>query len=116
MIVMSCDDMNKFLYVCVTFASRMHKFSICDVIASAEKWFPVVASQDLEKFRFPGGNPRRGGSSDGNLSSTFNDGDKVRILEKKKKFDKGKQIFSKELYTIDKKEGYKILVKMSKEN
>ena len=44
----------------------------------------------------------------------FNDGDKVRILEKKEKFDKGKQKFSKELYTIDKKEGYKILVKDEK--
>ena len=40
----------------------------------------------------------------------FNSGDQVRILEKKEKFDKGKQKFSKELYTIDKKEGYKILV------
>jgi hypothetical protein len=40
----------------------------------------------------------------------FNSGDQVRILEKKEKFDKGKQRFSKELYTIDKKEGYKIIV------
>ena len=30
--------------------------------------------------------------------------------EKKEKFDKGKQKFSKEIYTINKKEGYKILV------
>ncbi len=44
-------------------------------------------------------------------SVPFNDGDKVRILEKKEKFDKGKQKFSKVIYTIDKKEGYKILVK-----
>ena len=44
----------------------------------------------------------------------FNSGDQVRILEKKEKFDKGKQKFSKELYTIDKKEGYKILVKDEK--
>jgi transposase InsO family protein len=43
-------------------------------------------------------------------SVPFNDGDKVRILEKKEKFDKGKQKFSKEIYTINKKEGYKILV------
>ena len=43
-------------------------------------------------------------------SVPFNDGDKVRILEKKEKFDKGKKKFSKELYTINKKEGYKILV------
>ena len=43
-------------------------------------------------------------------SVPFDDGDKVRILEKKEKFDKGKQKFSKEIYTIDKKEGYKILV------
>ena len=35
------------------------------------------------------------------------DGDKVRILEQKEKFDKGKQKFSKSIYTIDKKEGYK---------
>jgi hypothetical protein len=34
----------------------------------------------------------------------------VRILEKKEKFDKGKQRFSKEIYTMDKKEGYKIIV------
>ncbi len=30
-------------------------------------------------------------------------GDKVRILEKEEKFDKGKQKFSKELYTNDKR-------------
>ena len=47
-------------------------------------------------------------------SVPFNDGEKVRILEEKGKFDKGKQIFSKELYTIDKKEGYKLLVKDKK--
>ena len=40
-------------------------------------------------------------------SVPFKDGDKVRILEEKGKFDKGKQKFSIELYTIDKKEGYK---------
>jgi hypothetical protein len=40
----------------------------------------------------------------------FDTGDKVRILEQKEKFDKGKQKFSKEVYTIDKKEGYKIKV------
>ena len=40
----------------------------------------------------------------------FDDGDKVRILEQKEKFDKGKQKFSKEIYTVDKKEGYKIIV------
>ena len=40
----------------------------------------------------------------------FDTGDKVRILEQKEKFDKGKQKFSKEVYTIDKKEGYKIIV------
>ena len=47
-------------------------------------------------------------------SVPFHDGDKVRILEKKEKFDKGKQKFSKELYTIDKKEGYKLLIKDEK--
>jgi hypothetical protein len=51
----------------------------------------------------------------------FNTGDKVRILEKKEKIDKGKLIFSKELYTIDKKEGCKIKVnetskKLSQQN
>ncbi len=40
--------------------------------------------------------------------------DRVRILEKKEKIDKGKQNFSKELYTIDKKEGYKIITKDEK--
>ena len=40
----------------------------------------------------------------------FNDGDKERILEQKEKFDKGKLKFSKEIYTVDKKEGYKIIV------
>jgi len=34
----------------------------------------------------------------------FDTGDKVRILEEKGKFDKGKQKFSKSLYTIDKRE------------
>ena len=43
-------------------------------------------------------------------SVPFKDGEKVRILEEKGKFDKGKQKFSKEIYTIDKKEGYKIKV------
>ena len=43
-------------------------------------------------------------------SVPFDTGDKVRILEQKEKFDKGKQKFSKEIYTIDKKEGYKIKV------
>jgi hypothetical protein len=40
----------------------------------------------------------------------FDSGQKVRILEQKEKFDKGKQKFSKDIYTVDKKEGYKILV------
>ncbi len=57
MVMMSCDDMNKFLYVCADFVSRIHKFSICDVITSAEKWFLWLASQDLELFCFPGGTP-----------------------------------------------------------
>ncbi len=46
----------------------------------------------------------------------FNSGDQVRILEKKEKIDKGKQKFSKELYTIDKKEGYKLIIKDEKRN
>ncbi len=40
--------------------------------------------------------------------------DKVRILEKKENFDKGKQKFSKELYTIDKREGYELLIRDEK--
>jgi hypothetical protein len=44
----------------------------------------------------------------------FDEGQKVRVLEQKEKFDKGKQKFSKSIYTIDKKEGYKILVKDTK--
>jgi hypothetical protein len=47
-------------------------------------------------------------------SVPFKDGDKVRILEEKGKFDKGKQKFSKSLYTIDKKEGYKLILKDEK--
>ena len=43
-------------------------------------------------------------------SVPFESGQKVRILEQKEKFDKGKQKFSKDIYTVDKKEGYKILV------
>ena len=43
-------------------------------------------------------------------SVPFDSGQKVRILEQKEKFDKGKQKFSKDIYTVDKKEGYKILV------
>ena len=47
-------------------------------------------------------------------SVPFEDGQKVRILEQKEKFDKGKQKFSKSLYTIDKKEGYKLIIKDEK--
>jgi hypothetical protein len=43
-------------------------------------------------------------------SVPFDSGQKVRILEQKEKFDKGKQKFSQEVYTVDKKEGYKIIV------
>ena len=43
-------------------------------------------------------------------SVPFDTGDKVRILEQKEKFDKGKQKFSKDVHTVDKKEGYKIIV------
>ena len=49
-------------------------------------------------------------------SVPFNTKDEARILEKKEKCDKGKQKFSKEIYTIDKKDGYKLIVKMRKEN
>ena len=34
----------------------------------------------------------------------------MRILEDKGKFDKGKKTFSKEIYKVNKKQGYKILV------
>ena len=41
-------------------------------------------------------------------------GDEVRKLDEKEKFDQGKQKFSKEIYTIDKKDGYKLIVKDEK--
>ena len=47
-------------------------------------------------------------------SVPFKADDKVRILEDKGKFDKGNNKFSKEIYTIDKKEGYKIILKDKK--
>jgi len=43
-------------------------------------------------------------------SVPFKEDDKVRILEDKGKFDKGNNKFSKEIYTVNKKQGYKILV------
>ena len=43
-------------------------------------------------------------------SVPFKEDDKVRILEDKGKFDKGKKTFSKEIYKVNKKQGYKILV------
>ena len=43
-------------------------------------------------------------------SVPFKSDDKVRILEDKGKFDKGKNTFSKDVYTVNKKQGYKILV------
>ena len=47
-------------------------------------------------------------------SIPFNENDKVRILEDKGKFDKGNNKFSKDIYSIDKKEGYKIILKDKK--
>jgi hypothetical protein len=47
-------------------------------------------------------------------SVPFDSGHKVRILEQKEKFDKGKQKYSKDVYTVDKKEVYKIIVKDEK--
>ncbi len=44
----------------------------------------------------------------------FDTGDRVRILETNEKFDKGEQNFNKELYTIDKREGYKLIIKDEK--
>ena len=41
-------------------------------------------------------------------SIPFSTSDKVRVLEDKDTFAKGKNHFSKETYTVDKKEGYKI--------
>jgi hypothetical protein len=35
MVLLSCDDVNKFLYVGVVIASRIHKFSHCVVVTSA---------------------------------------------------------------------------------
>ena len=43
-------------------------------------------------------------------STPFKSGDKVRILEDKGKFDKGKKKLSKEIYTVDDKQGYKLKV------
>jgi hypothetical protein len=43
-------------------------------------------------------------------SIPFKAGDKVRILEDKGKFDKGKKKLSKEIYTVDDKQGYKLKV------
>ena len=43
-------------------------------------------------------------------SVPFKPDDKVRILEEKGKFDKGKRTFSKDVYTVNKKDGYKILL------
>ncbi len=45
------------------------------------------------------------------ITVPFDTGDKVRILEKKERIDKGKQKISKELYTIDKREGFKLTMK-----
>ena len=47
MVMMSYDDENNFLSVCVAIASQIHKFFICEAIASSKKWFLVVASQDF---------------------------------------------------------------------
>jgi hypothetical protein len=44
-------------------------------------------------------------------SVPFKENGKVRVIEEKGKFEKGKQKFSKDIYTIDKKEGYKIILK-----
>ncbi len=41
-------------------------------------------------------------------------GIKSEYQRKKEKIDKGKQKFSKELYTIDKREGYKLIIKDEK--
>jgi hypothetical protein len=41
-------------------------------------------------------------------SVPYDDGDKARILEEKEKFDKGKKK-KINIYTIDKKEAYKLL-------
>ena len=43
-------------------------------------------------------------------SVPFKPDDKVRILEERAKFDKGKKTFSKDIYTVNKKQGYKILL------
>jgi len=47
-------------------------------------------------------------------SVSFKPGENVRILEDKDAFSKGKNKFSNDIYTIDKKEGYKIIVKDEK--
>ena len=42
-------------------------------------------------------------------SVPFKPDDKVRLLEEKGKFEKGENTFLKDVYSVNKKEGYKIL-------
>ncbi len=69
MVVKSCDDKNKFLSVCVSIASRIHIFFICEAFASGKKWFQSVAFEDLEFFWFHRGDPKKGATSDAWFSS-----------------------------------------------
>ena len=43
-------------------------------------------------------------------SVPFKPDDKVRLLEEKGKFEKGENTFLKDVYSVNKKEGYKIFV------
>jgi hypothetical protein len=49
MVAMSCNDKNKFLFICDVIASRIHTVLPCDVMTLAEKWLRPVTSDDLEK-------------------------------------------------------------------
>jgi hypothetical protein len=44
MVVMTCNDKNKFLFDCVPIASRIHKFSNCDLVISDYKYIELIAS------------------------------------------------------------------------
>ena len=67
---MLCNDKNTFLFGCALIASQIHKVLICDAMISAEKWFLQFTSDDLEKFEFHRGTPRKGAGRDGVRSST----------------------------------------------
>ncbi len=52
MALMSCDDKNEFLFICVLIASRIHNVSFCDAMTSAKKSILLVASEDFTNLYF----------------------------------------------------------------